>query len=217
MMKPQDLPHLFAQPRLGIGVNNPFGTSDAFAVFNILSMRDVNTSGLERKGKLSSFRDHQYPIVFEGDIAVGGNTHAMKSKYLVVILSLITIGLPFAWSASEPQHDLTDDDIRQKIVGTWLVETHLSNGNSVIGTETILLSNSMVSKATLTIGDTKEELEYNATWQVKDGYLIETVTKSNSEGIPLGKITRDKVVTLDDNVFIFQTESGRTVARKRSK
>jgi hypothetical protein len=180
-------------------------------------MRDVNISGLERKVKLSSFRDHQYPIVFEGDIAVGGNTHAMKSKYLVVILSLITIGLPFAWSASEPQHDLTDDDIRQKIVGTWLVETHLSNGNSVIGTETILLSNSMVSKATLTIGDTKEELEYNATWQVKDGYLIETVTKSNSERIPLGKITRDKVVTLDDKVFIFQTEGGRTVTRKRSK
>jgi hypothetical protein len=141
----------------------------------------------------------------------------MKSKYLVIIFSLIVVGLPFAWSATESQSHPTDDEIRQRIVGTWLVDTRLSNGNSIIGTEAILVSGIITSKATLTIGDNKEELEFTGIWQVKDGYLIETVKKSNTERIPVGKITRDKVITLDDKVYVFQTESGRTVTRKRSK
>ena len=141
----------------------------------------------------------------------------MKTKYLVIIFSLISIGLPFAWSASEPQHHLTDDEIRQKIVGTWLVNNHFSNGNSLMVTERILSNNSVATKATFTIGEHKEELEYNATWRVKDGYLIETVTKSNSKQVPLGKITRDKVITLNDNVYVCQTESGKTITEQRSK
>ncbi|HXI73337.1 MAG TPA: hypothetical protein VNN22_23600 [Verrucomicrobiae bacterium] len=141
----------------------------------------------------------------------------MKTKYLTILLSLISVGLPFAWSASEPQHHLTDDEIRQKIVGTWLVNNHLSNGNSLVVTEKILANNSVATKATFTVGEHKEELEDSATWQVKDGYLIETVTKSNSEQVPLGKITRDKVITLNDNMYICRTESGKTVTEKRSK
>jgi hypothetical protein len=42
---------------LGFGVNNPFRTYDAFAVFNILTISSLNTSGHERKNKLSSFPD----------------------------------------------------------------------------------------------------------------------------------------------------------------
>ncbi|HEY2329816.1 MAG TPA: hypothetical protein VGI63_08395 [Verrucomicrobiae bacterium] len=136
---------------------------------------------------------------------------AMKSKYLVIIFSLIAIGLPFAWSATEPESHLTDDVIRQRIVGIWLVDMHLSNGNSIVGTEVILLSGIITSKATLTIGENKEELEFTGTWQVKDGYLIETVKKSNTERIPVGEITRDKVITLDDKLRPLQNQSVRTV------
>jgi hypothetical protein len=93
----------------------------------------------------------------------------------------------------------------------------LANGNSVIGTEAILSSGVITSKATLTLGDSKEELEFTGTWQVKDGYLIETVKKSNTDRIPIGKITRDKVITLDDTTYVFETESGKTVTRQRSR
>jgi hypothetical protein len=141
----------------------------------------------------------------------------MKSRHLLIIFSLITFGLPFAWSSTEPQSHPTDDEIRQRIVGIWLVDTRLSNGNSVVGTEAILSSGVITSKATLTLGDSKEALEFTGTWQVKDGYLIETVKKSNTDRIPIGKITRDKVITLDDKTYVFETESGKTVTRQRSK
>jgi hypothetical protein len=141
----------------------------------------------------------------------------MKMKHLVIIFSLIAVGLPIAWSATEPQSHPTDDEIRQRIIGTWLVDTRLANGNSVIGTEAILSSGVITSKATLTLGDSKEELEFTGTWQVKDGYLIETVKKSNTDRIPIGKITRDKVITLDDTTYVFETESGKTVTRQRSR
>jgi hypothetical protein len=141
----------------------------------------------------------------------------MKLKHLVVIFSLITIGLPFAWSTTEPQSHLTDDVIRQRIVGTWMVNLRAPNGNSIVGSDTILVGGTSNSKATLTIGDRKEEIEVSGTWQVKDGYLIGTVKKSNSVLLPVGKTTRDKVLTLDDNVYVFQMENGKTMTRQRSK
>ena len=55
---------------LGLGVNSALGLSDAFAIFNILTMLGVNTSGQERKNKLSFTGDGQYPINFEADITV---------------------------------------------------------------------------------------------------------------------------------------------------
>jgi hypothetical protein len=39
----------------GLGVNNPFHTTDAFAIFNILTLSGLNTSGHERKNKLSYY------------------------------------------------------------------------------------------------------------------------------------------------------------------
>jgi len=129
----------------------------------------------------------------------------------------MAVGLCLAWSSTEPQTHPTDAEIRQKIVGTWLVDTRLANGNSVVGTEAILVSGVITSKATLTLGDKKEELEFTGKWQVKDGYLIETVEKSNTKRIPIGKITRDKVITLNDKTYVYETESGKTVTRERSK
>jgi len=141
----------------------------------------------------------------------------MKTKYLAVIFGLVSIGLPLAWSAPEPQLLLTDDEIRQKIVGTWLVDNHLPNGNSLVVTETVLSTNSMTTKAAFIIGEHKEELEYSSTWQVKDGYLITTVTKSNSKDTTPGEVAREKVVTLNENIYVFHTESGKTITEHRSK
>jgi hypothetical protein len=55
---------------LGLGVNNPFRTTDAFAIFNILTMLGVNTYGQKRKDILSYRPDGQYPIIFEGYLTV---------------------------------------------------------------------------------------------------------------------------------------------------
>jgi hypothetical protein len=65
---------------LGLGVNSALGLSDAFAIFNILAMLGVNTSGQERKNKLSFTGDGQYPINFEADITV--RHHLERERWL---------------------------------------------------------------------------------------------------------------------------------------
>ena len=54
--------------------------TDAFAIFNILTMLGVNTSGQEGKNKLSSLPDGQYPIIFEGYLTVRPHYTFMESE-----------------------------------------------------------------------------------------------------------------------------------------
>ena len=49
-------------PILVLGANDFFGRYDTFAIFNILSIRDVHLSGHQGKIKLSYFYDGQYAI-----------------------------------------------------------------------------------------------------------------------------------------------------------
>jgi hypothetical protein len=90
---------------LELGVNNPFPTTDAVAIFNILSMLGVNTSRHERKDKLSSFRDGQYPIIFEGYLTV---RHFMRHAKLIA-LTLLFLPLVVLTSAESAPTEVLPD------------------------------------------------------------------------------------------------------------
>jgi hypothetical protein len=140
----------------------------------------------------------------------------MKKIHLIAILSLFATNITTALASTEPQKDPSDAEIRQKVVGTWFVDLHSSNGVSIAGTVTIVSDSKFISKATMTIGDKKQEVNYEGTWQAKDGFLIETITKSGAKFAPVGKVTRDKIINVDDQELVIQTESGKIETRKRS-
>ena len=140
----------------------------------------------------------------------------MKTLHIFVLLSLLAISIPSVLATTDPQKEASDAEIRQNVVGVWIVDIHSTNGGSIEGTVTIASDSKFVSKATVTVGDKKQEMEYEGTWQAKDGYLIEMITKSSSKVIPVGKVTRDKIIRVDDQELVFQTESGKMVTRKRS-
>lgn len=59
-------------------------------------------------------------------------------------------------------------------------------------------------------------ISYECIWEVKDGFLIKTVTKTdNPKLIPLGLVTRDYVIRVDDKQYAYRTESGMFVVRER--
>lgn len=141
----------------------------------------------------------------------------LKRKHPFTVFCLLAIGLTFVRPAFASHEQLTDDGIRQKVVGTWIVDRQSSNGLSIEGTVKILSDGSFVSKATLILGEKKQEDGYEGTWQVMSGYLIETITKTSSKIHRVGKITRDKIIHVDNSELSYLTESGDVVTRKRKK
>lgn len=137
----------------------------------------------------------------------------MKTVYLFTIFSLLTISASKANSSDEASPN--DTEIGQKIIGVWIVDIRSTNSLSIEGTVAINSDESFISKATITRAGHSQSVRYEGTWQVKDGFLIETITKSDFKSITVGKITHDKIVGIDENEMVFQTESGKTETRKR--
>lgn len=138
-------------------------------------------------------------------------------KLKLLTRSLFTVATLNVLVASEPQKPDSDLAIRQRVVGPWIVDSHSPNGASFHGTMTIVSGSNFISKATMTFGEKKQELNFEGTWQVKNGFLIETVTKSGSKFPPVGLVTRDNIIRVDDQELVFKTEQGKTVTRKRSR
>jgi hypothetical protein len=86
-------------------------TQDAFAIFNILTMLGVNTSGHERKDKLSSICDGQYPINFEGYLTVRHREHVTINWALSVAASAgsdFRAGLVLGVDNCRDEHSILD-------------------------------------------------------------------------------------------------------------
>jgi hypothetical protein len=108
--------------------------------------------------------------------------------------------------------------MQESIVDTWAVD--ISNQVvTVKGTVTLRSDGTFISRALFQPkAADASELQYEGTWEVRDSFLIETVTKSVIPKYPaIGTVTRDKVVQIDDKQFTYKTESGKQVTRIRKK
>jgi hypothetical protein len=102
-------------------------------------------------------------------------------------------------------------------VGTWIVDEQLPHNGSMKGSVIIDPDGKFTSDATIVLDQKKDHVSFEGTWQVKNGALVETVLKSNSELVQVGHVTSDKIINVDENELVYQTESGESVTRKRSK
>ena len=127
----------------------------------------------------------------------------MMTIRLLSIFSLLAFSLTETKSAGNPQTPPSDADIRQKVVGTWTVGMQSAGGISIKGTVTIASDGGFVSSMTIVGHDSKQEVSYEGTWQVKGGALIETVTKSDSKMTPVGVVTRDRIISVDEYQLVY--------------
>ena len=146
---------------------------------------------------------------------VGHHQVIVKRLHLLAVFGILALGLLIGRPADEPQMPPSDDEIRQKVVGTWMVDINSVTGVSIKGTVRILSDGSFVSKAIATLRGEKLKIDYEGNWRVKGGYLIETITKSDSEHTQIGKVTSDKVVRVDDHEFSYENAGGKSVTTKR--
>ena len=83
------------------------------------------------------------------------------------------------------------------------------------GTTSFAADGKFTTRGFFTLLNDKGPMNYEGTWQIKDGFLIETVTGSDSKAVPVGTITRDKVLRLNGDELVYKTERGQVVTRKR--
>jgi hypothetical protein len=130
-------------------------------------------------------------------------------------LSLLLTGCSQDGNSKKP---LTDAGIAEKIVGTWKVDGASPSGVSASGTVSILGDGSLTCNTKFLRGERELNIEYTGTWRVEKGFLVETIkTTSNSNLLAVGFVTRDKILHLDNQKLVFETENGNTVTRNRSK
>jgi hypothetical protein len=121
--------------------------------------------------------------------------------------------------AHDDAKKLTDEQITKLLLGKWAIEED-EMGVKVKGTQNYMKEGKFEAEATIEAGKQTFKLTLSGTWKVKDGSVIETITKSsNPDAIPEGKESKDKVISIDDKTYKFKDEKDkeRTVKRLKDK
>ena len=108
---------------------------------------------------------------------------------------------------------LKDSDLTKSLLGTWIVKK--KSPTAEINGEVTLYSNGEFSAvAKIAINGAEQTLSYGGTWSVRDGFLIEKITKHS---IPErnGRTTKDQVVEVNDRTLTYRTQHGEIETRKR--
>jgi hypothetical protein len=135
----------------------------------------------------------------------------MKRMY-VVMTAVIFCLAPVR--ADEPKK-LTDAEITKLLIGNWLLEEEGGKNGKLKANTNRKKDGTFDGEGTLENGDRKDKLTISGTWKVSDGFIIDTVTKFNSEVIQPGFVTKDKVLFIDGKTLKFKNERGDEKIRKR--
>jgi len=70
------------------------------------------------------------------------------------------------------------------------------------------LDGTFEAKPTVSVFNEKKEFSYQGTWEVKDGFYLTKVTKSNFPLAEVGRISHHKVLYIDKQKLIYKSENG---------
>ncbi|HEX3798622.1 MAG TPA: hypothetical protein VH413_07970 [Verrucomicrobiae bacterium] len=141
----------------------------------------------------------------------------MRKQIWAVLFVAMILGVASAMAAPTGDGRPPDEDIRKKIVGEWHADITKTNF-SAHASDKFEAEGKYSSTAELEIGVRHVTISVEGKWEVKDGMLKETITKSsNPEYPPIGLVTNDKVVRIDDKEFVYQDDRNEMVTCKRVK
>jgi hypothetical protein len=134
---------------------------------------------------------------------------------VLALLAFSTAVVSSSASAREDKKKQTDEEITKLLVGTWIVDE--TEGTAKIKGK-IVYKKDGTEEADVTIeaGGKTIKLTVSATWKVKDGLLIEKVTKRNNQDIIKEDTeSKDTVISIDKKEYKFKDEQGKERSYKR--
>lgn len=137
--------------------------------------------------------------------------HRWHSALVLTILVCASIG-----AKDEPKKP-SDADIAKLLVGKWTTEEGKEGEPKVKSTFIYDKDGTFAVEATIETGGKTEKIVVSGTWKVADGVILDTVEKTNTENLKVGRVTRDTVISIDDKTLKYTTQKGRERTWKRVK
>jgi hypothetical protein len=138
----------------------------------------------------------------------------MKTMLLTVIglsAHLLSLGQLAPPTNAPP----SDADIRRMLIGTWGGDTMHKHSRTIYATNGISFSTNWVTDPNSVLNAVPYA---ESSWQVKDGTLISTVTKTTDPQLcPLGSVWRTKVILMNETGAVGVTSIGTTNTMARIK
>lgn len=110
----------------------------------------------------------------------------------------------------------SDNAFTLNLIGLWRSEIS-SKDLFIDATEQYKNNGILISRGKVYFnGKLEEEYFLISKWEVIDGYsYIEVIETSNSEVMPVGHKFSDKIISVDDNEFIYESDNGERTTMKR--
>jgi hypothetical protein len=140
----------------------------------------------------------------------------MKTRLFLTVIGCLVLADFDILPAQLP----ADAEATAKLVGTWVIPKAYRNAALKGGETTFEAGGTFTSFALLKIKDQQVRIEVQGKWKVEKGVVIEQITKSSKEQmVPVGLITRDKILELTENTYLYRSEKGqeRLNVRKSAK
>jgi FtsP/CotA-like multicopper oxidase with cupredoxin domain len=100
----------------------------------------------------------------------------------------------------------SDDQVRRMLPGTWLVSSGDSVHVSVDRTNIIGADGRYASK--IANPSTSSVIDLEGTFQVSDGYLIDTMTKCSRTNAHVPNVYRGRIIRADSREMVFAFDGG---------
>jgi RNA polymerase sigma factor (sigma-70 family) len=100
-----------------------------------------------------------------------------------------------------------DERISHQLPGIWISDSQSINGSVTIDSDGSFAIDEFFGT---------NKIAYQGTWQVKDGFLIATTTKSSFEGQRVGVVMRDKIIRVNNQELVFSSHDT-TIKWKRKQ
>jgi hypothetical protein len=125
----------------------------------------------------------------------------MSPRFLAFIFAIVA--LP-ALGALPP-----DDQVREMLIGTWVVPVKEYNGAGKQGSFTFNRDGTFTYFDVFQVDGRDVRTDVSGKWSIKDGTLIEQVTSStNPQFIPVGVVMQAPLLSITDNEYRYRVASG---------
>jgi len=102
-----------------------------------------------------------------------------------------------------------DAEVSRLLVGSWVVPREQYTATSKDGGFTFISDGTFSSYGVFHVRDQDIRIEVEGKWSIKDGVLIEELTKSSQPQMaPVGTLTRDTLLAVTDKEYRFRTDRG---------
>jgi len=136
----------------------------------------------------------------------------INSFFVLVLTSMIFLGQTYS------KNKIDDAKLRNAILGVWSATYERQNENgkwSLYGEALYNADGTKVSIGEVCQNDNCKTVKSTSTWEIKDGYLITTITESDNRNTPPGKKITDKIKSISSTTLImFASDGGKQVRKK---